>query len=186
MRDGALEGHVPPRRGGRNPPPDPITVARIVAAHGIRGEVSAYPETDFPERLRAGREVYVAGVAAARWSRIAAVRTGKPPKLLLRLDGVDDRDAAEALRGAELQVAAADLPPLPEGRYYLHQIVGLRVLTEDGRELGKVDDVLQNAANDVYVVGQYLIPALREVVREVDLAGGRMVVRPLPGLLDPS
>ncbi len=157
-----------------------------MAAHGIRGELSAYPETDFPERLRPGREVYVAGVAAPRWSRIAAARPGKPPTVLLRLSGVGDRDAAEALRGAELQVAASDLPPLPEGSFYLYQIVGLRVVTEDGRELGRVDDVLQNAANDVYVVGSYLIPALREVVREIDLAGGRMVVRPLPGLLDPS
>jgi 16S rRNA processing protein RimM len=167
------------------PPIEPITVAKIVSAHGVRGELRAYPETDFPERLRPGRAVYIAGVPAPRWSRIRSARPGKPPLLLVRLDGVDGRDAAEALRGGELQVAAADLPPLPEGSYYLHQIVGLRVLTEEGRELGVVTDVEQPGGNDVYVVGPYLIPAVREVVREIDLAGGRMVIRPLPGLLEP-
>jgi 16S rRNA processing protein RimM len=167
------------------PPAEPITVARVVAAHGVRGEVRAYPETDFPERLRPGRAVYLAGVAAPRWSRITGARPHRPPLLLLRLEGVGDRTAAEALRGAELQVPAASLPPLPAGTYYLHQIVGLRVLTEDGRELGRVEDVERPGGNDVYVVGPYLIPALREVVREIDLAAGRMVIRPLPGLLEP-
>jgi len=166
------------------PPADPITVAMVVAAHGVRGELRVYPETDFPERLRPGRAVYVAGGKAPRWSRITAARTGRPPLLLLELEGVQGREAAQALRGAALQVAAADLPPLPAGNYYLHQIVGLRVFTEDGRDLGVVQDVERPGGNDVYVVGPHLIPAIRQVVREIDLAGGRMVIRPLPGLLD--
>jgi 16S rRNA processing protein RimM len=166
---------------GGAPPRQPVTVARITAAHGIRGEVRAYPETDFPERLVAGRAVFVAG----RWTRLLGARPHRPPLWLLRLEGVDDRNAAEALRGAELQVEAADLPPLPPGSYYHHQILGLRVVTDEGRELGRVEGIRRTGSNDVYEVGPYLIPATREVVRAIDVAGGRIVVHPLPGLLGP-
>lgn len=170
--------------GRRSPPEEPVTVARVVAAHGVRGELRAIPESDYPERLRPGREVYLAGPRPG-WTRIVAARPHRAPLWLLRLDGVEDRDAAEALRGSELQVAAADLPPLPEGTYYHHQIVGLQVVTEAGRVLGHVEDIRRTGSADVYVVGPHLIPALREVVRSVDLAAGRMVVRPLPGLIEP-
>lgn len=105
----------------------------------------------------------------------------------MKLSGVDDRDAAEALRGAELQVRREEAMPLPEGRYYVFELIGCRVEEVDGTEIGRLVDVITTAANDVYVVqsserGEILIPAVRQVVRSVLPDEGRIVVDLPPGL----
>ena len=103
-----------------------------------------------------------------------------PRGIALKFAGIDDRSAAERLRGEYLEVAAAAVASLPEGSYYHWQLVGLEVVSLDGRPLGKIVDVQEYPANDVYVVrggaAETLVPAIREVVREVDLEAGRMVV----------
>lgn len=105
----------------------------------------------------------------------------------MRLVGVETIEAAAALRGEYLYVASADAARPPRGEFYLHEIVGLSVETEDGRPLGRIAEVLRTGANDVYVVagplGEVLVPAIEDVVRRIDPAGGRVVVRPLPGML---
>lgn len=161
-----------------------VSVGAIVAPHGIRGEVRLLAETDFPERLE-GRRVRLG--ADGPWRRILAARPHRGGLWILRLEGVSDRDAAEALRGTELLVATDDLPPLPEGEWYHHELVGLAVRTVDGRDLGRVAEILRTGANDVFVVrgalGEVLLPALRSVVKSVDLDLGVMTVDPLPGSL---
>jgi 16S rRNA processing protein RimM len=106
---------------------------------------------------------------------------------LLKLAGCDDRDAAEALRGMLVQVPIEHAVQLEEGEYYQHQVVGLEVETVDGEPLGRLVEVLETGANDVYIVlgprGEILIPALSAVVQRIDLDDGRMIVHPLPGLL---
>src|SRR5690554_4604612 len=108
--------------------------------------------------------------------------------VLVKLEGLDDRDSAQALRGALLQVARDAVHPLPPGEYYVFEIVGLAVYDETGRHLGVVADVLETRANDVYVVdradgqGELLLPAIRDVILRIDLEQGRMDVRLLPGL----
>jgi 16S rRNA processing protein RimM len=97
--------------------------------------------------------------------------------ILFRLDGVDTRDDAEALRGAEVLVPLEQAAPLPEGRYYEHQILGLRVLTPDGEELGRVREVMAGPSNDVYVAGPYLIPATHDAVLRLAPEEGVLVVR---------
>jgi 16S rRNA processing protein RimM len=108
--------------------------------------------------------------------------------LLLKLGGCDDRTAAELLRGMLVQVPAESAAPLESDEFYQFQIIGLAVETDTGQHLGKVVEVLETGANDVYVVrgpsGEVLLPAVDEVVREVDPASGRMVVHLLPGLVD--
>jgi 16S rRNA processing protein RimM len=96
---------------------------------------------------------------------------------------------AEAYRDADLQVRLEDAAPLPEGVYYHWQILGLQVVTEQGESLGELVEILETGANDVYVVRdaegrERLLPAIRSVVAQVDEQAGRLVVRPLPGLLD--
>ena len=107
-------------------------------------------------------------------------------RLVAKLAGVDDREAALALRGAYLQVPIDEAVSLPEGRYYWHQIIGLSVETGEGRTLGTISDILETGSNDVYVVrrdgGELLVPALKTVIRRVDLSAGRMVVDLPPGL----
>lgn len=101
---------------------------------------------------------------------------------------IDTPDAVAPLRGSELLVPADDVYPLPEGTFYVFQIVGLKVKTEEGMEVGRVVDVLSHPGNDLFVVqredeGEALIPAAKDLVR-IDLAGGRLVVKNVDGLLD--
>lgn len=161
-----------------------MSLGRIVAPHGVRGEVRLLLETDFPERLP-GRTARLG--ESGRETRVRTARAHRGGLWLVALEGVDSREAAEALRGVELLVDATSLPPLPEGQWYRHELVGLQVRADDGRELGRLVDVLSTGANDVFVVrgpaGEILLPALRSVVRSVDLDSGRMTVTLPPGLL---
>jgi 16S rRNA processing protein RimM len=109
--------------------------------------------------------------------------------MLLQLEGVADRDAAERLRGALVQIAIQDALPLDEGEYYEYQVVGIEVETEAGEPLGEIVEVLNlPEANDVFVVagerGEVLLPVTQEVVVDLDLEARRLVVHLLPGLLD--
>ncbi len=157
-----------------------VSIGRILAPVGVRGEVKVRPLTDFPERFDPGATVWLDGVA------IVVRRSRWQGRLVyLNLEGVDDRTAAEALRGKELQMpepAALD----QEGVFYQHDIVGLSVADLTGKTLGEVFEILSTGANDVYVIrgelGELLLPAVEEVVKEIDPAGGRMIVDLLPGL----
>lgn len=167
-----------------------MAVGHIVGAHGLRGEVKVELYTDFPERFAPG-ETLLLGVDLTE-VEIISVRPHKQ-NLLVYFDGVSDRTAAESLRNLWIFVPEADAAELADGVYWIHDIIGLRVLEEDGRELGVITDVLATGANDVYVVrhnaGQspaqeLLLPAIPDVVSAVDLAQGVMTVHLLPGLLD--
>jgi 16S rRNA processing protein RimM len=144
-------------------------------AVGLRGEIEVEPLTDRPERFRAGVELLVGG----RRRAVEQARHG-PHGITLKLAGVDGRTEAERLPGQYLEVDRAEVEALPPGSYYHWQLIGLDVVKPDGSRLGRVVDVQPYPANDVYVVGEggaeMLVPALREVVREVDLEAGRMVI----------
>ena len=110
--------------------------------------------------------------------------SGRP---VLKLSGIDDRNESETLRGKLLEVPESELMRLPQDTYFQHQIVGLEAVTTDGRKLGTIAEILQTGSNDVYVVKgerEHLIPAIGDVVKEVDLEAGRLVVDAIPGLLD--
>jgi 16S rRNA processing protein RimM len=109
--------------------------------------------------------------------------------VILTLEEIADRNQAEALKDWEIAIEPEDLEQLPEGRYYIFQLVGLTVFTMEHQELGILTDVLQTGANDVYVVKtaegkELLLPALKSVVKKIDLQTKEMLVDPLPGLLD--
>jgi 16S rRNA processing protein RimM len=164
-------------------PPGHVAIARLASPHGVRGAVKVIPLVDKRDRLSRGRAVTLAGqrrtIESARWQKGLAY---------LKLSGVDDREAAAALRGLLLTVPESELEPLPEGQYYRFQLIGLEVFDASGTSLGRVEEVLATGANDVYVVrggerGEVLLPATSEVVRQIDVAGGRMVIEELPGLI---
>jgi 16S rRNA processing protein RimM len=164
-----------------------VVVGRITKAHGLRGEVAVQVFSDNPDRFAEGAAVYLEDgreltVTAARW-------TGA--RLLVAFDGVSDRTAAEALRGRSVVVPRSMLPELPEGEYWPHELIGCEVVTEAGRSLGRLTDVIENPANDLWAATdeggvETLIPAIRDVVVEVDVAASRIVVRDLPGLTTPE
>lgn len=169
----------------RGPAPEPaqgfIAVAYVQAAHGARGELKVAPLTDFPDRFRPGAAVWAAGERRT----IAGVRPYRDT-LLVALEGIESRPAADALRGTLLEVPERELASLDEGEYYRFQIVGLGVFDREGHALGRVVEVLETGANDVYIVrddeGELLVPAIDSVVLEVDLPGRRMVVELLQGM----
>lgn len=171
------------------PAPDELLiVGQVTAPFGVQGQLKVRAITDRPEHLqRRVRIVYVGSPARAFTLRRVAVH--KPGVLVFTLAEVTTREEAEALRNAEVFIREADAAPLDTEEYFIHQLFGLAVLTEDGATLGQVRDVLETGANDVLVVArrsqsEALIPMIRDVVQQVDIAGGKIVVRLLPGLLD--
>lgn len=161
-----------------------VAVGRINGAWGLRGHVKVTPYTSNAERFRADSVLLLNGVP----SRVLDVRRPKGYPCV-QFEGYHDRTAADALAGTIIEVEASELPELPDGEHYVHDLVGLTVVTTDGDAIGRLHEVLHTAANDVYLVRRpgakdALVPAIADVVVEVDLAGGRMVIDPLPGLLD--
>lgn len=164
-------------------PPATLAVARVVGAHGLRGQLTCSLLTDFPERFKTTEEVLVGEPPQLR--RVERHRLDRE-RVILKLAGIDDRSAAEALRGALVQVPLDQAVKLPAGSYYWHEIVGLRVQDTHGRLLGHVAEVLPTGSNDVYVVrsreGELLLPAIKDVVLDIDRERGVMTVELIPGL----
>ncbi|WP_374687386.1 ribosome maturation factor RimM [Promineifilum sp.] len=175
------------KRGAAESSAEPrfLAVGRVLKPHGVRGEVRVEPLTDDPARFKQLTHIYV-GERNPRRVAIEGVRFHQS-WVLLRLDGYPTRTEAELLRNELLQVTEAEAVPLEEGEYYLYQLEGLAVYTEAGVHLGRLTDVLETGANNVFIVqgpkGELLIPDIPDVVQDVDIAGGRLVIRPLPGLL---
>ena len=164
------------------PPDDDLVVARVKSAWGMKGDLNVEVFSDVRGRFAPGSILYL-GRNPIRVERSRPVRRG----LVVKLEGVDDRGAAESYRGMPLTVALNAIEPLEEGTYYHLQIVGIDVWTEDDEHLGKVSEILVTGANDVYVVrgktgGEVLVPAIRDVIVEVNLQDNRMVVSLPEGL----
>ncbi len=167
---------------------DLLLVGRIARAHGNRGQVIVNLETDFPgDRFKVGQTLLVGDGEAAKPRRIAAVRfhQGRP---IVALDGVATMDEAEALAGAGLWVAAATVPPLPDGMFYRHDLVGCEVQDASGASIGLVTAVDGPLERSHLIVkgsrGDVLIPLAAEICVRVDPAARVIVVRPPEGLLE--
>ncbi len=164
---------------------DWVRIGWVARPHGLRGEVRVVPDTDFPERLKELQTVWVVRGREVEARAVESVRRAGEA-FLVKLAGAQSREEAERLRGAALCVPREERRALPEGTYYVSDLVGAEVRTEGGELVGHLVDVLRGAAHDVYVVhgprGEVLLPAVREVVRQVRVAERRVVVRLLPGL----
>ena len=162
-----------------------LVVAHILGTVGLAGELRAQIVTDFPSRLRRHRTVHLGD--ELRPYRVAGWRL-QGDRATLRLESVDDVATAHALVGAEVCVPTEAAARPPKGEYFWHDVIGLTVLTEGGEELGHVADIVRTGANDVYVVegprGRVMIPAIESVIKEMSPADGRIVIHPLPGLLE--
>jgi 16S rRNA processing protein RimM len=164
-----------------------VVVGKVTKAHGLHGEVLVLVFSDNPDRFAPGSSLFIED---GREVRIRASRANGG-RLLVAFEGVVDRNAAEALRGVTLVVPRSSLPELPEGEYWPHQLEGCEVVTESGRILGAIVDVIANPANDLWVAvdaagAETLVPAIGEVVIEVDVSAGRVLVRDIAGLTAPD
>jgi 16S rRNA processing protein RimM len=165
-----------------------IAVGRITRAHGVRGEVAVLPLSQVETRFQAGSRLL-----AGPEHRPVTVASTRPHRnrLLVTFEEVRDRNEAERLAETYLFVAASDVAPPPPGEFWPHQLVGCRVETESGRSLGRIAEVVHSPANDLWVARsedgeEVLVPALQDVVVEVDVASGLVVVAEVPGLTVPE
>ncbi len=161
-------------------------VGEILKPWGYRGEVKVQILTDFPKRLAKLKTAYLGTDARVVQVERARLHSGFA---LMKFAGVDTPEAAARLRGQVVQIPAEEAAPLPAGQYYHHQIIGLEVFTAEGARLGTVEEILETGANDIYLVRrddgrEVLLPAIQDVIQEIDLAHQRMVVQLMPGLLD--
>ncbi|NPV68557.1 MAG: 16S rRNA processing protein RimM [Anaerolineae bacterium] len=178
---------------GRQPASQPafLVLGRLLRPHGVRGEMLLQVITHYPERIADLETVFIGPDPYDRQTAIGftVVRTRRHRgQLLITLKGIDTREDADTYRNQYLMVALDDAVPLEEDEYYLFQVLGARVVTTTGEDLGRVTDVLETGANDVFVVtgglrGEVLIPDIADVVLEVDVENGRITVALLPGLL---
>ena len=163
-----------------------LVIGKVLRAHGVRGEIRVLPHTDQPERFTWLKEVYV-GEHDPKPIAIEGVRFHQD-LVLLKLVGYDYRDETDTLKGELLLVPMADAIPLEEGEYFLFQLLGLDVYTDEGQLLGQLQDVIETGANNVFVVKgegekDILLPDTKEVVTDIDFDNGRLTVHLLPGLL---
>lgn len=172
---------------------DFLIVGEIRKPHGIKGECFVVPATDDVAGVYAtGRVLRVADPEGEpeEGEPTLTVAGARPFKggLIVRFEDVSDRNAAEALRGRTLVIPRSEARPLDEGEYFLHDLAGLEVRSVEGRLIGRVSQVYEGGAGHILGVDdgerERLIPFTREVVREVDVEGGRIVIEPVRGLLD--
>jgi len=154
-----------------------IVIGKIVAPHGVRGDVRVIPLTDFPDRFTVLKKILIDDVKSLT---VDGVKFHKQ-FVLLKFQGLNDRNAVEHLRGKLIKVKREDAVRLPEGHYFIGDIIGLQVFTEAGEYVGNISDVLQTGSNDVYVAEQegkrpVLIPALKNVVKQIDIPNKQMIV----------
>ncbi len=160
-----------------------LVVGKVSRPHGIAGEIKVQLAPAYEGVLDGIKRVYLND--AGHPYRILSHRAHQGG-VLLKLERVATRDAAEALRGARVLIYTGDLPALPSGEYYAHQLIGLRVVHESGELLGTLSEVLRTGSSDVYVVkaaaGELLLPAIESVIRAIDLDAGTMTVTVPEGL----
>jgi 16S rRNA processing protein RimM len=158
---------------------DMITIGQVVKPQGRRGEVAVRPLTDRPDRFPTLARAYLAPGAEAREVRVTHCWPHKG-RFVLKLEGIDSIDAAEALRGLELRIPPGELAALPPGSYYHHELLGLRAEDERGRALGRVAEILETGAGAPVLVvrggeGELMLPMTEAFVLRVE-PGARIVL----------
>lgn len=155
--------------------------------HGIRGEIKVFPTTDDPKRFRRLRQVILRTGEGDKLLEIGQVRFQKQ-MVLLKFRGIEDINAIEKYKGCGLFVPRSQAIPLGKDEYFIADLIGLSVFTDEGELLGPLTEVIQTGANDVYVVnsseGELLLPAIADCVQSVDIGKGTMVVHMMEGLRD--
>jgi 16S rRNA processing protein RimM len=165
------------------------TIGKVVALFGLGGELKVRVLTDIPNRFAELEAVYTGDTHTRHV--IENAHSYKGDTIVVKLKGIDDTASAEKLRAADLFIPVSELAKLPPDSYYQHDIIGLRVFTLDDTPLGTIIDIIETGSNDVYVVKmnngeQRLIPAIKDVIKHIDLIRHTMHIDPIPGLLDNS
>ncbi len=164
-----------------------LEVGQIVNTFGIKGEVKVVPFTDDIKRFDNLKNVYVKTKKESKQYKIENVKYHKN-MVLIKLEGINTVENAETLRNAFLEIDRKDAVPLEEGTYFIADLIGAEVYTDEGKLLGKVEDIFNTGSNDIYVVKdelgkQILLPGIKEVIKEVLLEQEKIIVHLIPGLI---
>jgi 16S rRNA processing protein RimM len=164
-----------------------IAVGRVVTTHGLRGEMRIQLYNPDSTSIQPDEDIILRRGNEESTHRVVAVRPHKRV-LLVTLEGYDSIDASEGLIGCDVCVPKADLPPVGDDEVYHFDLLGMDVFTTGGENLGSVAEIMPLGSHDVCVVRlgkrEYLIPMIADVIRQIDRDNRRLVVEPLPGLLD--
>jgi 16S rRNA processing protein RimM len=167
-----------------------LLLGQVLRPHGVRGELRLDVLTDYPERIAPGMKVYLGldpdNAATTVPYQVVQARPHQQ-YMILQLEGLEDRNQAELLREQFVMIPVTDAVPLEDDEFYLYELIGLKVYTENGELLGEISEVLETGANDVYVIqgprGEILLPATDECVVDIDLEAEKITVHLLDGLL---
>lgn len=156
-----------------------VCIGKIHRTHGVQGEVVFLPMTDFPERIRRGKKVLIGEEHIP--AVVKSVRE-KPPFLLIRFDQYSDETQIEWAKNKFVYVSIHDLPNLPDGEYYFHQLIGLDVVSPENNHIGILREILETGANDVYVIQcengkEELVPAIPQFVQEILIEEKKIVIK---------
>ena len=165
-----------------------IPVGKIIGTHGIKGQLKIRSYSGNVESLHSARTVVLKSVDGTLREFMLKSFNANSGKFIIGLQDFDDIDQAKLLMGSELCIKRGNLPKLTDDEYYWSDLIGLQVITDSGTLLGTIADIFETGSSDIYVVRdnsrEYLIPAIADVVKQVDLAGGKIIITPLEGLLD--
>ena len=151
-------------------------VGKYINTFGIKGEIKVYPYVEYFDRLT---YLYINNTKY----NIKKIRF-KKNIAIIKLEDIDDINLIEQFKGEIVTIDETDIPEPEEGEYYTEDLIGMEVYTDEGMYLGKLDDVFNTGANDIYQVGKHLLPAIDEVVKEIDTDNNKIIVHIIEGLLD--
>ncbi|MCI8655551.1 MAG: 16S rRNA processing protein RimM [Clostridia bacterium] len=164
-----------------------LEIGQIVNTFGIKGFVKVVPYVDNIERYDELKKVYVKNRNAITEYEVEEVKYQKN-MVLLKLKGIDKVEEAEKLKNAFLEVDRENAIELEEGEYFIADLIGIKVITDEGKELGKLEDIYNRGSSDIYVVKdkmgkQILLPAIEDVIKEINLEENKIIVHIIEGLI---
>lgn len=152
-----------------------ILVGKYVNTFGIKGEIKVLPEVEYFDKLK---KIYI----DSNEFEIVKMRAQKNI-YVVKLKDIDDINLIEKYKGKDIKINESDKTKLKEGEYYKEDLIGMDVITDDGKNLGKLDDIFNTGANDIYQVGDILLPAIDDVIKQIDIKNNKIIVHILKGLI---
>lgn len=166
---------------------DRVALGRVGKAHGITGAFRVWPYADDLERFADLKEITITRGSKSVAAKIQSVRLA-PGHVVMQTDVIHTPEEVQIWLGGDIEVDASERVQLPEGRFFHDEIIGLKVETVDGRRVGMVVEILDGPANDIYVCldgeREYMIPAVETFIKSIDIKAGKMIIDPIPGLID--
>jgi len=164
-----------------------ITIGRVTKSQGNKGEVRVMPLTDYPERYEVLDKVFLIKTDRKLEKKIESIRFHKG-FVIIKFTDINDINSAEKIRDFEIRIPEKEVLPLEENEYYIDQLIDFEVMTVEGDLLGNISDIIITGGTDVFVIAgkdkEYMIPAALDLITEVNEKEKRLIVRPIPGLLE--